>query len=136
MKLNLDYALKVGLIESVYSLHTFNPKKKKKKLTVIYVKIACEKKIYISTPRKEGFILWLATFCNSFSASKLYDYYGGFSQDETYSSKKLNQLLHPHLNQEQKHPSIPFTTNVCLHCHLGHTDQMPSPFSFFTTCNV
>ena len=32
MKLNLDYVLKVGLIESVYSLHTFNPKKKKKKV--------------------------------------------------------------------------------------------------------
>ena len=28
MKLNLDCVLKVGLTESVYSLHTFNPKRK------------------------------------------------------------------------------------------------------------
>ncbi len=74
MKLNLDCMLKVKVIlsgESVYSLHIFNPERE------VYnhiCKDACGKKIYISTLREEGCILRLATFCNSFSASKLYDY--------------------------------------------------------------
>ena len=81
----------------------------------IYIKMPRGKKyIYISTIRKEGFIPWLATSAIhsqilSCITTKLASHK---MREETYSRKKLNQLLHPHLNQEQNHSYIPSTANV------------------------